>query len=98
MLSARERNQKGTAAWSGFLHAAVPLLLSLLFSFDADTEPFRKLVLDDDPGIGRRTGDDDDVNGDDVNGSQVNMQVGRKARAEAEKNRMDQIDGVGIVS
>ena len=82
MLSARERNQKGTAAWSGFLHAAVPLLL---FPFD-------------DRGIGRRTGDDNDVNGDDVNGSQVNMQVGRKARAEAEKNRMDQIDGVGIVS
>lgn len=95
MLSARERNQKGTAAWSGFLHAAVPLLL---FPFDADAEPFRKLVLDDDPGIGRRTGDDNDVNGDDMNGSQVNMQVGRKARAEAEKNRMDQIDGVGIVS
>lgn len=95
MLPARERNQKGTAAWSGFLHAAVPLLL---FSFDADAEPFRKPVLDDDPGIGRRTGDDDDVNGDDVNGSQVNMQVSRKARAETEKNRMDQIDGVGIVS
>ena len=67
-------------------------------AFNADAEPFRQFVFDDDPGIGSGTGCDDDVDGDDVDGPQVNMQVSRQARAGAEEDRMDQVDGVRVVA
>ena len=47
-------------------------------AFNADAEPFRQFVFDDDP--------------------QVNMQVSRQARAGAEEDRMDQVDGVRVVA
>ena len=68
------------------------------FPLDADAEPFRQSVFDDDPGIGCGTGCDDDVDGDDVDGPQVDVPVGGQARAGTEKDGMDQVDGIRVVT
>ena len=68
------------------------------FPLDADAEPFRQSVFDDDPGIGCGTGCDDDVDGDDVDGPQVDVPVGGQARAGTEKDGMDQVDGIRVVA
>ena len=64
-VQATDSNEKGLLHGAVFFMQAVPLLL---FSFDADAKPLGKSVFDDDPGVGWRAGDDDDINGDDVNG------------------------------
>ena len=70
----------------------------MLFAFNADAEPFRQFVFDDDPRVGGGTGCDDDVDGDDVDGPQVNMQVSRQARAGTEEDRMDQVDRIRVIA
>ena len=55
-------------------------------------------MFDDGPGIGSGTSRDDDVDGDDMDGPQVDVPVGGQARAGAEEDRMDQVDGVRVVA
>ena len=69
-----------------------------LFAFQAHRQPAGQGKVHDDGGVGRGQAGYDEIDGEDVDGPQVQVEMGCQAGAGAEGRRMDQVNGIGVVS
>ena len=52
----------------------------------------------DDRRIGSSTAGDDEINGHDICGPQIDMKMSGQPRAGAEKDGMNEVDGIGVIA
>lgn len=65
-----------------------------LFSFYADAQPMGEIGFLDTIRKGDGKKDDDDVDCNDIQATQINVIMRRRCRDDAEKQGMDEIDGI----